>query len=59
MSLGLTAEQYRRLGRYVVPDEDRTGHRVTHQAVSEAALSEYLGRHGAPPAGEAQEATEP
>ena len=42
LSLRLTAEQYRRLRRFVTAHEDRTGRRVTHQAVLEAALSEYL-----------------
>jgi hypothetical protein len=46
LSLRLTAEQYRRLRRYVAGVEDRTGRRLTHQAVIEAALAEHLGRQG-------------
>ncbi|MBC4018715.1 hypothetical protein [Siccirubricoccus deserti] len=46
LSLRLTAEQYRRLRRYVAGVEDRTGRRLTHQAVIEAALAEYLDRQG-------------
>ena len=46
LSLRLTAEQYRRLRRHVAGVEDRTGRRLTHQAVIEAALGEYLDRQG-------------
>lgn len=42
LSLRLTAEQYRRLRRYVARAEDEGQGRVTHQSVIEAALSEYL-----------------
>ncbi len=42
LSLRLTADQYRRLRRFVTGHEDRTGRRITHQAVLEAALDEYL-----------------
>lgn len=42
LSLRLTAEQYRRLRRYVARVEDEGHGRVTHQSVIEAALSEYL-----------------
>jgi hypothetical protein len=48
LSLRLTGEQYRRLRRYVTAHEDRTGQRITHQAVLETALGEYLDRHGVP-----------
>lgn len=44
LSLRLTAEQYRRLRRYVARVEDEGHGRVTHQSVIEAALSEYLDR---------------
>ena len=44
LSLRLTADQYRRLRRFVTGHEDRTGRRVTHQAVLEAALADYLSR---------------
>jgi len=47
LSLRLTADQYRRLRRYVADQEDRTGKRVTHQAIIEAALDEHLNRQGA------------
>jgi hypothetical protein len=46
LSLRLTAEQYRRLRRYVAGVEDRTGSRLTHQSVIETALGEYLERNG-------------
>jgi hypothetical protein len=38
LSLRLTEEQYRRLRRFVMNHEERTGQRTTHQAVLEAAL---------------------
>ena len=44
LSLRLTAEQYRRLRRYVARREDEGHGRVTHQSVIETALSEYLER---------------
>ncbi len=44
LSLRLTAEQYRRLRRYVARVEDEGHGRVTHQSVIETALSEYLDR---------------
>ena len=47
LSLRLTSEQYRRLRRFVTTHEDRTDQRITHQAVLEAALSDYLDRHRA------------
>jgi hypothetical protein len=46
LSLRLTSDQYRRLRRFVAAEEDRTGRRLTHQAIIEAALSDYLDRHG-------------
>ena len=46
LSLRLTAEQYRRLRRYVADQEDKTGKRITHQAIIEAALDEHLTRLG-------------
>jgi hypothetical protein len=46
LSLRLTADGYRRLRRHVAAVEDRTGKRLTHQAVIEAALAEYLDRQG-------------
>jgi hypothetical protein len=45
LSLRLTGEHYRRLRRFVTGHEERTGQRITHQAVLEAALSDYLDRH--------------
>ena len=44
LSLRLTAEQYRRLRRYVARAEDEGRGRVTHQSVIETALAEYLDR---------------
>ena len=44
LSLRLTAEQYRRLRLHVRAQEDATGARITHQAIIETALSEYLDR---------------
>ena len=46
LSLRLSAGQYRRLRRYVAAQEDQTGQRLTHQAIIEVALSEYLDRQG-------------
>ena len=46
LSLRLTAEQYRRLRRYVARVEDEGQGRVTHQSVIETALAEYLERQG-------------
>ncbi len=46
LSLRLTSEQYRRLRRHVAVAEERTSRRLTHQAVIEAALGEYLARNG-------------
>jgi hypothetical protein len=42
LSLRLTKEQYRRLRRFVTDYENRTERRLTHQAVLEAALVNYL-----------------
>jgi hypothetical protein len=47
LSLRLTDEQYRQLRRFVTGHEDRTGQRITHQAVLEAALADYLDRQQA------------
>jgi hypothetical protein len=46
LSLRLTAEGYRRLRRYVADQEEKTGRRTTHQRLIEAALDEFLTRHG-------------
>ena len=46
LSLRLTAEQYRRLRMHVRHLEDEGQGRVTHQGIIEAALGEYLDRHG-------------
>lgn len=43
LSMRLTIEQYRRLRRYVMREEDRLGRRVSYQAIMETALDEYLG----------------
>ena len=46
LSLRLTSEQYRRLRRFVTTHEERTDTRLSHQAVLEAALADYLERNG-------------
>jgi hypothetical protein len=46
LSLRLSAEGYRRLRRYVAAEEDRTKQRLTHQAIIEAALTDWLDQHG-------------
>jgi hypothetical protein len=48
LSVRLDDEQYRRLRRFVTRHEDQTGQRVTHQAILEVALAEYLERNGLP-----------
>jgi hypothetical protein len=45
LSLRLTSEQYRRLRKSVTTHEDKTERRITHQAVLETALADYLDRH--------------
>ncbi len=47
LSLRLTAEGYRRLRRHVAAEEERSGRRVTHQTIIEAALDEYLTKRSA------------
>jgi hypothetical protein len=47
LSLRLTADQYRRLRRFVADQEEKTGKRATHQAIIEAALDDYLTKAGA------------
>jgi hypothetical protein len=46
LSLRLTADQYRRLRRFVAREEERTGQRLTHQALIETAISDWLDKHG-------------
>jgi hypothetical protein len=46
LSLRLTAEQYRRLRRYVARQEESTLRRMTHQGIIETALTEFLDRQG-------------
>ncbi len=48
LSMRLTAEQYRQLRRFVARHEDRTDQRMTHQAVLERALKEYLDKNATP-----------
>lgn len=48
LSMRMSAEQYRRLRLFVVRYEDRTGRKITHQALMEKAVSEYLDRNGTP-----------
>jgi hypothetical protein len=45
LSLRLTSEQYRRLRKFVTTYEDKTESWITHQAVLETALADYLDRH--------------
>jgi len=47
LSLRLTTDQYRRLRRFAVAEEERSGQRVTHQSVIERALAHYLSSKGA------------
>ena len=44
LSLRLDERLYRGLRRFVTHHEDETGRRLTHQAVLETALAEYLER---------------
>ena len=44
LSLRLDERLYRGLRRFVIRHEDKTGQRLTHQAVLVAALAEYLER---------------
>lgn len=46
LSLRLSAAQDRRLRRFVNVQDDQTGRRLTHQAIIERALAEYLDRQG-------------
>jgi hypothetical protein len=45
LSVRLDNVQYRRLRQFVTNHEDRTSQRVTHQAILEIALAEYLERN--------------
>jgi hypothetical protein len=45
LSVRLDGAQYRRLRRFVTNHEDRTSQRITHQAILEIALAEYLERN--------------
>jgi hypothetical protein len=47
LSFRLTADQYRRLRRFVADQEEKHGRRTTHQAIIETALDEYMGKTGA------------
>ena len=46
LSLRLTADQYRRLRRFVADQEEKTSKRLTHQSIIEAALEAHLDRLG-------------
>jgi hypothetical protein len=46
LSLRMTADGYRRLRRYVANVEERTEKRITHQAIIETAIDEYLTKNG-------------
>lgn len=45
LSVRLTNHEYRRLRRFVAMQEDKLGRRLTHQAVLEAALYQFLERN--------------
>jgi hypothetical protein len=49
LSVRLDHTQYRRLRRFATGHEARTGERITHQAILQNALAEYLERHAPPP----------
>jgi hypothetical protein len=49
LSVRLDHALYRRLRRFATGHEARTGERITHQAILETALADYLERHGPPP----------
>ena len=42
LSYRMTTEQYRQLRRFVAEQEEKTGRRVTHQAIIEAAVMQWL-----------------
>jgi len=42
LSLRLSNLDYRRLRRFVAAQEERLGHRLTHQSVLELALRQFL-----------------
>jgi hypothetical protein len=42
LSYRMTADQYRQLRRFVADQEEKTGKRVTHQAIIEAAVTQWL-----------------
>ena len=44
LSLRLTNHDYRKLRRFVATQEEQLGKRLTHQAVLEAALHQFLER---------------
>jgi hypothetical protein len=46
LSYRMSAEQYRRLRRFVADQEEKTGKRITHQAFIEAAVEERLAKLG-------------
>jgi hypothetical protein len=47
LSYRMTADQYRRLRRFVADQEETTGTRVPHQAIIEAAGEDWHKRAGA------------
>jgi hypothetical protein len=42
LSYRMTADQYRQLRRFVADQEEKTGKRITHQAIIEAAVMQWL-----------------
>lgn len=45
LSLRLTSDQYAKLRRHAIRHETTTGDRLSHQAIIEAALDEWLKRN--------------
>ncbi len=45
LSLRLTSEAYRDLRRYVAAQEEKTGKRISHQALIEGLLMRFLADH--------------
>lgn len=48
LGVRLTDQEYRNLRRFVARQEERLGRRLTHQAVLEAALHQFLERQQEP-----------
>jgi hypothetical protein len=46
MTIRVPAERYRRLRQFAIKQEQKSGERITHQAIMDTALVEYLDRNG-------------